>query len=224
MPLPFTPAAIIFDMDGLMLDTERIAHRAWQQALSDWGYPLPFEVYLNVIGRNSASARQVFREAFGAEIPIEEIIARKQQYVDEVILRDGIALRPGLLELLDWLDTQSWPRAVGSSTAYRYVELRLRLAGIAGRFPIFAGGDEVAQGKPAPDIFLLAAERLGVEPTRCFVLEDSDAGIQAAHTAGMLPLMVPDMKPPSETSFKLAGGIFKSLFDVKDFLEKGITA
>jgi HAD superfamily hydrolase (TIGR01509 family) len=215
----FKVEAVLFDMDGLMLDTERLSQSTWRRAMGDWGYDLSDEVYLTVVGRTAISTWQVFREAFGQDLPLEEIFARRQVYHDEITKRDGIALQPGVRELLHWLDTTPWKRAVASSTRRPIVLKRLEIAGVLDRFTTIAGGDEVEHGKPAPDIFLLAAERLGVAPEHCVVLEDSDAGIQAAHKAGMLPLMVPDMKPPSETSLQLAGGVFASLYEVKTFLE-----
>jgi len=215
----FKVEAVLFDMDGLMLDTERLSQSTWQRAMRDWGYDLTDDVYLTVVGRTATSTWQVFREAFGQDLPLEEIFARRQVYHDEITQREGIALQPGVKELLDWLDTTPWKRAVASSTRRPIVLKRLGMAGVIDRFTTIVGGDEVEHGKPAPDIFLLAAERLGIAPEHCVVLEDSDAGIQAAHTAGMLPLMVPDMKPPSETSLQLAGGVFNSLYEVKTFLE-----
>lgn len=217
-PLPKIKA-VIFDMDGLMLDTERLSRATWQKAMQDWGYILNDDVYLTVVGRSATSTYKVFREAYGQDLPLDDIFKRRQVYHDEITSRDGIALQPGLAELLDWLDTTTWVRAVASSSRREVVLKRLGIAGLTERFATIVGGDEVAEGKPSPDIFLLAAQRLGVAPEQCVVLEDSDAGILAAHRAGMFSLMVPDMKPPSEESLQTAGGVFKTLHEAKAILE-----
>jgi len=177
-------------------------------------------VYAQTIGRTAMATRQIYLEMFGASLPIDSIFQRKQQYVDRIVARDGIAVRPGLIELLDWLDQTPLQRALASSTAKTLVHKKMAVAGIASRFEVLIGGDEVAHGKPAPDIFLLAAKRLEVDPANCIVLEDSDAGIQAAHAAGMLPLMVPDLKPPSDTSIRLAHRVFESLHEVQPFIQR----
>lgn len=211
--------AVIFDMDGLMLDTEHLSQATWQRAMQDWGYTLTDDVYLTVVGRTAHSTWQVFREAFGDDLPLEEIFKRRQEYHDAITRTEGIAVQPGLLELLDWLDTTTWVRAVASSSRRDVVLKRLGIARLAERFTTIVGGDEVSEGKPSPDIFLLAAQRLGAVSAQCVVLEDSDAGILAAHRAGMFSLMVPDMKPPSEESLQTAGGVFKNLHEAKAFLE-----
>jgi HAD superfamily hydrolase (TIGR01509 family) len=216
---PLDIRAVIFDMDGLMLDTERLSQATWRRAMQDWGYTLTDDVYLTVVGRTAVSTWQVFREAYGQDLPLDDIFKRRQVYHDEITSRDGIALQPGLSELLDWLDTTTWPRIVASSSKREVVTKRLGISKLASRFNNFVGGDEVKDGKPAPDIFLLAAQKLGIEPAHCVVLEDSDAGIQAAHTAGMFSIMVPDMKPPSEQSVQIAGHICESLHEAKTYLE-----
>jgi HAD superfamily hydrolase (TIGR01509 family) len=214
----FKLAAVIFDMDGLMLDTERVSRQAWQRAMADRDFMLSDELYASTIGRTAKSTRQYYLDVFGPALPIDEIFQLKQQYVDEIIANDGIATRPGLVELLDWLDQTSIQRALASSTVKALVHKKMTIAGVLSRFEVMVGGDEVQHGKPAPDIFLLAAQHLGVDPARCVVLEDSDAGIQAAHAAGMLPLMIPDLKLPSADSIRLAYRVFESLHEARAFL------
>lgn len=213
-------SAIIFDMDGLMLDTEPISHIMWKRALAEAGYALPDELYLQVIGTTEASTKQVFSQAFGAGLPIEAIRGRQRGYYLNHLVTEGIPVKAGLVELLDWLDTTSLKRIVASSTERAWVLKKLRLTQLQNRFASVVGGDEINQGKPAPDIFLEAARRLQVSPQTCIVLEDSEAGITAAHAAGMLPVMVPDMKPPSPNIKAVAHSIFPSLYEVRTFLEE----
>lgn len=210
--------AVIFDMDGLMLDSEQMARTAWQRALADWGLHMPDSLYVQLIGRAALDTKQLLRDAFGPALPVEEAYARKQRFLDEEIDLHGIPLKPGLLGLLDFLDRLRMPKAVASSTHRAFVLRKLGIAGLLTRFDAIACGDEVPSGKPAPDVFLLAAERLCISPGACAALEDSDAGIRAAHAAGMMPILVPDLKPPSEEIAALAHRIFPSLTEVQGYL------
>jgi len=211
--------AVIFDMDGLMLDTESLAREAWFATMRRWGYELSDDVYLRVLGTTGAHTREIFRAAFGPDIPIEAMYDDKQRYVDEAIASGRIAIKPGLIELLDWLDAQRIPKAVASSTVRRLVLKKLERVGVAGRFDAIVGGDEVAHGKPAPDIFLEAARRLNVLPADCVALEDSENGVRAAHAAGMSVIMVPDLKPPADEVRTLAHRVVTSLHEAKQALE-----
>ncbi|MCZ6681158.1 MAG: HAD family phosphatase [Candidatus Poribacteria bacterium] len=211
-------SAVIFDMDGLMLDTENISRNAWHRALADWNYTIPDEVYLQAIGRTIQGTAQVFRAGLGEDFPFDKVRQRKRQYVDEHIAEHGIPIKPGLLELIDRIDELPLPKAVASSTEKELVIQKLTITRLIERFDAIIGGDEIQNGKPAPDIFLAAAERLDVPPERCMVLEDSDAGVQAAHAAGMIPIAVPDLKPPSPETAALAYRILPSLHEVIAFL------
>jgi HAD superfamily hydrolase (TIGR01509 family) len=206
-------SAIIFDMDGLMFDTERIAQLAWYRAAADYGYELTEPIYLGVIGLNSRDVETYFRQSISNIFPFTEIYRRKQQYVDELLTQEGLPLKPGLLELLEFILELSIPNAVASSTTKELVTRNLSRAGL--QFDVVVGGDEVKNGKPAPDIFLTAARQLHASPERCLVLEDSDTGIKAAHAAGMIPVMIPDIKPPTEQVRHLAYRILPSLHEVR---------
>lgn len=188
--------AVIFDMDGLMFDTERLARDAWQRAMADFGYDLDDDLFLRGVGRTVEGTCAAYVEALGADLPITRIEPAKADYLREM-LRPGPPLKPGLPVLLDGLARSGLPSAVASSTAYAEVDRRLVQVGIRERFAAIAGGDEVARGKPSPDLFLLAAERLGANPEGCVVLEDSGPGIMAAVAAGMTAIMVPDLIEPT---------------------------
>jgi HAD superfamily hydrolase (TIGR01509 family) len=212
-------AAVIFDMDGLMLDTERIAGIAWQRALADWNYPYSEQLFLKTVGRTSKDTEAIYQAAFGPEFPSTEIGKRTQQYYIEYIAAHGVGLKSGLLGLLELLEGLNVPRGVASSTKRPLVIQKLTMAGILERFDAIVGGDEIRFGKPAPDIFLAISRRLQAPPYRCLVLEDSEAGVQAARAAGMMPILVPDLVQPSAETTSLAHRVLPSLDDVRLVLQ-----
>jgi HAD superfamily hydrolase (TIGR01509 family) len=209
--------AVIFDMDGLMFDTERLARDAWRRAMAEQGYALDDDVYLTAVGRTVEGACGVFVDAFGPDLPIADIEAAKARYLRDM-LEPGPPLKPGLLPLLDGLEALRLPLAVASATARAEIERRLAGVSLLRRFDAVVGGDEVARGKPAPDLFLLAAGRLGARPADCLVLEDSEAGVRAAAAAGMAVVMVPDLVEPSPSVRALAEAVLPSLAEALEIV------
>ncbi len=212
--------AVIFDMDGLMLDTERLAQVAWQRAGVELGYTLPDEIYLQAVGRTAPATELLFRGHLGQDAPFEAIYQRKQHYYHEVIEQGLVPLKTGLLELLDLLDKLALPKAVATSTARPLAEQKLRATGLLDRFPVIVCGNEVTNGKPAPDIFLAAATKLNVVPAHCLVLEDSPAGIRAAHAAGMHAVHIPDLIPTSDEIAALAYHVATDLHAIPALLRR----
>ena len=206
--------AVIFDMDGLMFDTERLARDAWRRAMADYGYALPDHVFLRGVGRTLPETCAVFVEALGAGLPIDDVAEAKERYMREM-LRSGPPFKPGLSTLLHGLAELALALAVASSTARTEVERRLVQVSVRHYFTAVVGGDEVATGKPSPDLFLLAAERLGVLPESCVVLEDSGPGVVAATAAGMTAVLVPDLVEPSPEVHALAAAVVPSLAEVE---------
>jgi HAD superfamily hydrolase (TIGR01509 family) len=204
--------AVIFDMDGLIFDSERLARDAWRAALSAAGYELTDEVYLRAVGRTAAEACAAFVAAFGDGLPIAAVEVHKARRLQES-LGEAPPLKPGVRRLLDTIEELGLPAAVASATAAPEVRRRLTAAGLEERFAVVVGGDEVSAGKPAPDLFLRAAELLGVPPATCVVLEDAEAGIRAAAAAGMLPILVPDLAQPSEACIGSCESVVGSLPD-----------
>ena len=214
--------AIIFDMDGLLIDTERLALKAWQLAGADFGFPINDEIFISMVGRNRRDRDCTLVEIFGSDFPVDAVGKRYRTYVDGWIDEGKLAVKSGVLELLDFLDKISMPRAVATSTEYERAIYKLSLMNLLDHFPIVIAGDQIEKGKPAPDIFLAAAAQLGVLPEGCLVLEDSDAGIRAAYEAGMTPVMIPDMKPPSKESLAFAHRIFGKLGEFHDYFRESL--
>jgi HAD superfamily hydrolase (TIGR01509 family) len=158
-------------------------------------------------------------DAFGLGFPLNAFHDACIRYEAAVFHTTPPLKKPGLDELLDLLDSRRLVKAVATSTVRETAMTQLAAAGLLDRFDVVATGDEVANGKPAPALFLLAAERLGIEPAHCLVPEDAEAGVIAAHRAGMMVFMVPDLKPPSPEVKRLANGVFESLTAVADSRE-----
>ena len=218
---PLAPAdfaAVVFDMDGTMVDTELIYHIAWREAAAALGYTLTEETLLATTGRRIVDCYALLAEALGPTFPMPAFKASWEGYWHREIEQHGVPLKPGLLELLALLEARGIPKAVATSTERADARFTLEKADLLQRFPILTTGDEIQHGKPAPDIFLLAAERLGVPPSRCLALEDSVAGAIAASTAGMTTIMFPDMiQPPPEVAARLHS-VVASLHDVHHWI------
>jgi HAD superfamily hydrolase (TIGR01509 family) len=212
------PGAVVFDMDGLILDTERMAERCWAAAASTLGISFDTALIPAMIGRNSRDSRQFVLAHYGDDYPIDTLMQQSRSQFDAIAAREGIAVKPGLHALLDWLELVGIPRVVATSTRRERALHHLEKCALRSRFHALVGGDEVVLGKPAPEIFLLAADRVGVQPGDCIVLEDSEHGIRGALAAGMIPIMVPDMLPPSDELMARAPLVLASLVEVKAHL------
>jgi HAD superfamily hydrolase (TIGR01509 family) len=212
-------AALIFDMDGLMMDTEPGYRAAWQRAAGEQGCPIDDARYLAFVGRTNPDAERMLEEIFGAAFNASAFRTRWMALWRADVEAHGIPVKPGLAALLDFADQRGIRKVVATSSAQRETALILRE--LVHRFDAVVTGDDVTRGKPAPDIFLAAAARVGVAPARCLVLEDSEAGVQAGAAAGMRVIMVPDLKQPSDEAKKLAARVCGSLDEVMAFMVRG---
>lgn len=197
-------------MDGLLLDSEAPIRDAWVSATRARGYAATNEHFLEVVGRSEQDSRQIFRGHFGEKIPLEEISLDVKTQIASSLPATGFALKPGARDLLEYLKLRSVPCTVATSTARAMACERLQKAGLLSYFRHVSAGDEVARGKPEPDLFLLAAQRLGVNPGDCLVLEDSGYGALGAHRAGMAVIVIPDLKQPTD-EVRIFATIFPSL-------------
>lgn len=217
-------AAIIFDMDGLMVDTEAMAIEAWQEAARAQKVEISRALCIGMIGLNQRDSEQLLFNTLGPDFPLERVRDYFLKSLRERLESGRIQAKPGLNELLDYLEANGVPKAVATSSGREEATKKLRAVGVLHRFSVIVTSDRVARGKPAPDLFLLAASELGIAPGICTVLEDSEAGIRAAHAAGMRPVMVPDIKPPSAAVTNLAAKVFPTLVEVRQFLAQEYVA
>ncbi|MFH0942088.1 MAG: HAD family phosphatase [Chloroflexota bacterium] len=195
MTLPARPPrAVIWDMDGVICDTGPYHYRSWRKVMAERGVTLTEECFRRGFGRRNDA---IIRGLLGGEVPPEEIekISRKKESFFRRIVRGRLEPLPGVLTLLDSLHNAGYRMALASSAPLTNINLILRELGIAGFFEAVVSGEDVTEGKPSPQVFLLAAARLGVAPAGCLVIEDAVAGVTAARRAGMLCLAVTNTHP-----------------------------
>lgn len=207
--------AVVLDMDGLMLDTERIAVECWIESARVSGWEISRETCLAMVGLDHRASRQKLLDAGGRSFPLDEVSKRGRLRYLERLRGEGVGLKPGIVELLDWLDTHGVPKAVATSTMCELAIEKLTLAGIRDRFETIVCGDQVEKTKPAPDVYLDATGRIGFDPRLCIALEDSDTGLRAAHAAGLACIVVPDMREPSPEYRALAHTVVPTLADAR---------
>lgn len=215
--LPFLPDAVIFDMDGLMIDSERVSLACWGQAADEFGLGLDEAVFLRMVGLGDRDSHALLR-AQGIEDSVIDAVAVRCHDLYEARTQTGLPLRPGILELLELLKAHAIPRAVATTTRQPRAGRKLAAAGLLPYFDAVITSGDVARPKPAPDIYLLAAQRLGQAPERCLALEDSPAGTRAALAAGMTVIQVPDLVHPDEDLRALGHRIVGSLVDAHALL------
>lgn len=216
-PLPFLPDAVIFDMDGLMLDSERAILRALRQAAEEHAAAVDPGWWLGLIGH----ADDVCRERLGAHIGSEaaDAVLARGHALYVAAAEAGVPHRPGIVALLELLAAHAIPRAVATSTRRPLALRKLAAADLLWRFDAICTSSDVARAKPAPDVYLMAARRLDVAPARCLVLEDSPTGVRAALAAGMTPVQVPDLLVPDAGVRALGHRIVDSLAAAQALLE-----
>jgi HAD superfamily hydrolase (TIGR01509 family) len=210
--------AVAFDMDGLMFDSERVAIELWRSAARSEGWEITDSLLLGLVGHSSAEGKRLLVGALGPDFPYETIRARRLSFEADYYRDNPIPLKPGLLELLDSLGRVNIPLAVATSTTRPRVLPLMEKAGILDRFQFLLCGDEVAKPKPDPEIYVKTIRRLAVAPESCLVLEDSLAGVTAAHAAGARVFMVPDVIEPDRKARTMASRIFVSLIEVRKYL------
>jgi HAD superfamily hydrolase (TIGR01509 family) len=210
-------ASVVFDMDGLLLDTERIALSAFLEACTELGLAGQEELFTRCIGTSASRSREVLKT--GLDGRADHLLFEKvwDRNYTERISNEPIPVKDGAVEILDHIAALRIPAAVATSTRAARAREKLQSAGILDRFQAIVGGDEVLNSKPAPDIYLRAAQRLDVRAAACLALEDSENGVRAALAAGMTVVQIPDLVPPSDSLRALGHIVLRSLSDVPTY-------
>ena len=201
-----------------MLDTEPLAARAWSDAARACGMAFDTAVVPALVGRTFVDCRRLIAEHHGEGYAVDSLMASWHAAYDAIVAREGVALKPGLVEILEWLEAEHIDKAVATSTRRERARSKLEIANVLPRFAALVGGDEVVRGKPDPEIFLMAAQRLAMQPSDCLVLEDSPAGFEAAIRAGMHAIVVPDLCAPPEQVLGVRPQVMASLHEVRAHL------
>ena len=215
---------VIFDMDGVLFDSENLILQNWKEIAGKHGYDVEemSNVFYQCIGTNSVVTAEIVRGHYGENFPYEEFRAESSRLFKEKVEKYGMPVKSGVKELLDFLKAKGATIGLASSTRKAVVEEELQAAGIREYFQAVVGGDMVEHSKPEPDVFLKCAKELSVDPKTVYIIEDSYNGIRAAKKAGATAIMVPDLIMPDDEMKSLSDYIMTSLSDVREWFEQHV--
>lgn len=206
--------AAIFDMDGLLLDSERICMECFLEVCQSLGHTADPAIYMKCIGSNRKRALQILRDGYGDSFPLDEVDRLWEEAYHREIHTKPIPLKPGVKELLEALSKLNIPIGVATSTAYDLACIKLKNAGLYKYLQFVVAGDQVSNGKPDPEIYLMAALKHHIPVEQCIAFEDSQYGVQSAYAAGITVIQVPDLIMPTDKLKGLGHQIVDSLFDI----------
>lgn len=221
MTFPRRVEAVVFDMDGLLLDTEIVYRAAMIEAGKVFGVEFTGEIYAAMVGKTTPESAALMREIYGEDFPVQAYFERVWSDIED-LLEAETRLKTGVVEILDYLDDLGLPRGIATSNGRVSVEKYLGRFDLMRRFNAVVAHHDVTKHKPNPDPYLEAARRLGVDPAHCLALEDSHPGVRAAHAAGMMTVMVPDILDPNEEMHDKCVHIADSLHHVMDLLKASV--
>ena len=213
---------VLFDMDGVVVDTEKLYARFWREAAIALGYPMTHEQALGMRSLNRQEGQKQLERYFGPGVSHPQVRMKRIELMESYIQEHGVDPKPGVKELLTYLKERGIKTAITTSSPLERVQRYLKRLGFLDGFDKLCTVYEVERGKPEPDIYLYGAASLGLKPEECLALEDSPAGLQSAFRAGCMPVLVPDQDPPNEETLPLVFAVADSLTDVIDLIEKGL--
>lgn len=212
--------AVLFDLDGLLIDSEMISYEIYEEIFGEYGYPYSLELYANEYSGKTLM-ENVARTLKNYPFPMttEQFVAKIYEIEGRLIKR-GVPLKPGAVELLQYLQQHGYGAAVATSSIKERALTVIKMHGIEQYFQAGVFAEDLTKSKPDPEVFLKAAEKLGRQPEECLVLEDSAAGIQAASSANIPVICIPDLKEPSEEYLKKTEKVYTVLTEVIGYLEE----
>ena len=213
---------VILDLDGVLIDTESISKRAWTQAATEFDFEISDTMYSSIVGHSVKSARIKIEAFTDGTVDMDAYMERAAAIYLGELYANGVRTQPGVHELFEFLDRNQLKTAIATSTIKQHAEWKLESAGLHGIVEDVITGDQTERGKPAPDLFLLAADAIAIDPVECVVVEDAEAGIIGASAAGMTPIMVPSTASPTVTTEQLAHSIVPTLYDVVRVLRQWV--
>lgn len=211
---------VIFDMDGVLLDSERLYADAWHQVMEQRNLPGAEACVKACIGLNWRDTVRVLKSTYGADFPADNFRSDIKARFNAMTVKDGLPVKTGAAELLQWLKGAGIPVGLATSTGMDSARRQLSEAGLLTYFDEIVTGDMVTKGKPDPEIYRTACQRLSIRPAAGFAIEDSPNGIRSASGAGLRVIMVPDLIEPTPDIRPLAFKIVDSLLDVKAYFKE----
>lgn len=213
-------SGVLFDMDGLVLDSEVLYTRFWREAAAALGYTMTAAQSLGMRSLGKNLGQPYLESLFGSGVDYTLMRRKRIELMDAYVAQHGIPPKPGILELLNYLDEHGIAAAITSSSPMESIQKHLSAVGLLHRFQKLCSGHDIPNTKPAPDIYLMGADVLGLNPSQCLALEDSPAGILSAWRAGCLPVIIPDLDQPGEDTKKLLFAQADSLTDIISILKQ----
>lgn len=211
--------AVVFDMDGVIFDSERLVLECWEKVARKHHLDGITEAMTACIGTNEVKTKEILFDYYGKDFPYNELRKEASVLFHETADTTGLPVKRGLRELLNYLRQCNVPMAVASSTRLETVSLELQQAALYEYFQVVMGGDQLKRSKPEPDIYLMTCDKLGVLPEHTYAIEDSYNGIRSAYSAGMSPIMVPDILPATEEMRKKSVVVLEDLLQVREWFE-----
>lgn len=209
---------VIFDMDGLILDTEKLYQRFWKEASKECGFDMPQEVALKLRSLDKNLARELLKNYFGEGYSYDEVKAIRVKLMADYVEKNGVEAKEGVRELVEYLRENGYKIAVATATNFERANQHLTIAGVRDCFDNIICACELEHGKPYPDVYIYACEKLGLKPQECVALEDSPNGVKSAYSAGCVPILVPDGGNADDEVLDIAYARVKSLADVRGIL------
>lgn len=212
--------AVVFDMDGVIFDSERLILDCWEKIGEKYEISGIRDVFTECIGTNSEKTREIVTSHYGMDFAYEEFRKEASVLFHEWIREDGLPVKKGVREILQYLKQEGVPTGLASSTRQAVVEEELRQAGLYDYFQVILGGDQLKHSKPAPDIYRMTCEKMRLAPQDAYAIEDSYNGVRAAYAAGMKPVMVPDILAATEEMTQKSVAVFLDLLQVLEYFRK----
>lgn len=211
---------VIFDMDGTIFDSEQLVLDSWERIGEKYGIADVRQALTDCIGVNIQKTQEIVHAHYGKDFEFEKYRKEASTLFHEYVRENGLPLKKGARELLQYLKENEIPVGLASSTRLAVVEEELRQAGLYDYFQVVVGGDQLKRSKPEPDIYLMTCEKMGAAPECAYAVEDSHNGIRAAYSAGMMPIMVPDLLPATEEMYEKSTAVFDDLLQVMQYFKE----
>ena len=211
--------AIVFDMDGVLFDTERLCMNTWHEMARERNLEHMDQVAENSIGRNRVAIEKIYHDVYGEDFPVAQFLDESRRRMWDSIEQNGLKLMKGVMELLIYLRQSDYRIAIASSSGDQVIERYLEIAGMRQYFDRIVGGNQIQNSKPSPDIYLKACEVLGANPPDTIAVEDSPNGIRSAYRDGMIPVIIADLIQPDEEIRQMYYKKYASLTEFREALE-----